>query len=64
MLLEHWHERWRRNEIGFHQDTINPYLVRLWQRLRLDPADPVFVPLCGKSRDMGWLHDQGTRYWG
>ena len=59
MLLEHWHERWRRNDIGFHQDTVNPYLVRYWPRLRLDPAAPVFVPLCGKSRDMRWLRDQG-----
>jgi len=59
MLLEHWHDRWRRNEIGFHQDTVNPYLIRYWSRLGLGPGDPVFVPLCGKSRDMRWLHDQG-----
>lgn len=59
MLLEHWHERWRRNDIGFHQDTVNPYLARYWPSLGLVPSDPVFVPLCGKSRDMGWLHNQG-----
>jgi thiopurine S-methyltransferase len=59
MLLEHWHERWRRNEIGFHQDTVNPYLERYWPQLGLEAADPVFVPLCGKSLDMRWLHDRG-----
>ena len=26
--MEHdfWHRRWRKNEIGFHQESINPYL--------------------------------------
>jgi thiopurine S-methyltransferase len=59
MLLEHWHDRWRRNEIGFHQDIVNPYLIRHWPELGLDAGAPVFVPLCGKSRDMLWLHDRG-----
>lgn len=59
MLLEHWHERWRRNEIGFHQNEVNPYLMRHWPRLHVDRRAPVFVPLCGKSRDMLWLYEQG-----
>lgn len=59
MLLEHWRERWLRNEIGFHQDRVNPYLTRHWQRLDVAPPAPVFVPLCGKSLDMLWLHRQG-----
>lgn len=59
MLLEHWHERWQRNEIGFHQDTVNPYLECYWPQLALGAGEPVFVPLCGKSLDMRWLHDQG-----
>lgn len=59
MLLEYWRERWRRSDIGFHQDTVNPYLVRYWARLQLAERAPVFVPLCGKSWDMIWLHEQG-----
>jgi len=59
MLLEHWRERWLRNEIGFHQDRVNPYLTRHWSRLALAAGAPVFVPLCGKSLDMLWLHRQG-----
>ena len=59
MVLEHWHDRWRRNEIGFHQNEVNPYLLRHWARLRLERRAPVFVPLCGKSRDMLWLYEQG-----
>jgi len=59
MLLEHWRERWLKNEIGFHQERVNPYLMRYWPRLKLASGAPVFVPLCGKSLDMVWLHDQG-----
>ena len=63
MEAEFWHERWRQNEIGFHQDTVNPWLEHLIEGRRKDndPACPprVFVPLCGKSRDMLWLADNG-----
>jgi thiopurine S-methyltransferase len=59
MEKEFWLERWDRQEIGFHQDEINPYLQQHWQVLRADPGSTVFVPLCGKSRDMLWLRGQG-----
>jgi thiopurine S-methyltransferase len=63
-MKDYWIERWKRSEIGFHQDEINPYLRRYWQELHLPPMNvggksEVFVPLCGKSRDMVWLRDQG-----
>jgi len=54
-----WHERWQNRQIGFHQDDINPYLVRYWPELKLETAGRVLVPLCGKSRDLIWLLDQG-----
>lgn len=50
-----WHQRWQDNLIGFHQADINPHLQSFWPRLGLRPGDAVFVPLCGKSRDMLWL---------
>ena len=59
MLLEYWQGRWQRNEIGFHQDTVNPYLVRHWERLGVKPPGRVFVPMCGKSVDMYWLYSRG-----
>lgn len=52
-------ERWEREEIGFHQDDVNPYLRQYWQELHLARGSEVFVPLCGKSRDMLWLRRQG-----
>jgi len=60
MKNEFWLERWERSEIGFHQDEINPYLLRYWQELPVPRGSEVFVPLCGKSQDMVWLRRQGT----
>jgi thiopurine S-methyltransferase len=59
MQAEFWLERWERNEIGFHQQAVNPDLRRYWPELGLAAGDPVFVPLCGKSGDMAWLRAQG-----
>ncbi len=64
MEPEFWHARWQRGEIGFHQDEINPHLVKFWPEIAVDPSLPVFVPLCGKSRDMAWLSDRGHPVWG
>lgn len=59
MEKDFWHERWKRKEIGFHQNETNPYLTRHWQTLHPARGAKVFVPLCGKSRDMLWLREQG-----
>lgn len=54
-----WLERWRQNQIGFHQDEINAHLQAFWSGLEVPAGAAVFVPLCGKSRDMLWLRAQG-----
>ena len=59
MKNEFWLKRWEREETGFHQGDINPYLRRYWPELNLDGDRTVFVPLCGKSLDILWLRDQG-----
>jgi len=59
MKRDFWLERWNRGEIGFHQDEVNPYLIKYWPQLNLSRGSIVFVPLCGKSRDMLWLREQG-----
>lgn len=61
MEADFWHERWRSGQIGFDQAQANPLLVRHFSRLELVTGDRVFVPLCGKSRDMGWLLANGCR---
>ncbi|MBI1251364.1 MAG: thiopurine S-methyltransferase [Alphaproteobacteria bacterium] len=61
--MEHafWRQRWERNEIAFHEGAPNAMLVKHWAALALPSRARVFVPLCGKTRDIGWLLRQGFR---
>jgi thiopurine S-methyltransferase len=54
-----WLERWRLDEIGFHQADYNARLMKHWPALNVPKGGTVFVPLCGKSRDMIWLAQAG-----
>ena len=56
-----WHQKWERNEIAFHQREANPLLVKYFGDLSLPKGSRVFVPLCGKTRDIHWLLSQGYR---
>jgi thiopurine S-methyltransferase len=56
-----WRGRWRDNAIGFHQPAANPLLTRNFPALGLEAGARIFVPLCGKSLDLGWLLGQGFR---
>lgn len=58
MEADFWRDRWRNNRIGFHQQDFNRYLLKHWPALG-EPEARVFVPLCGKSRDMIWLAERG-----
>jgi thiopurine S-methyltransferase len=59
MEADFWHRRWRKNEIRFHQNDFNRHLLKYWPRLDAEPGVRVFVPLCGKSRDLIWLAERG-----
>ena len=61
MHAEYWHERWDENRIGFHNAEAHVMLARHFAVLGLAKGARVFVPLCGKSRDIGWLLAQGCR---
>ena len=64
MNPDFWHQRWRDNQIGFHQPQVNPVLVKFFSRTGAAPGDKVLVPLCGKSLDMPWLQQQGHQVLG
>ena len=59
MEIDFWLERWEKSETGFHQQAINPYLMYFYGEKgpAVEQRDKfkVFVPLCGKSKDMLWL---------
>jgi thiopurine S-methyltransferase len=56
-----WHERWKKNEIAFHESKANPLLVKHFSALSLGKGRRIFVPLCGKSLDISWLLSNGYR---
>lgn len=56
-----WHAKWAKNDIGFHLAEANPLLVAHFGQLGLAEGDRVFLPLCGKTRDIGWLLAAGVR---
>jgi len=63
MEIDFWLERWNSGQAAFHQQHINPYLGYYYGEI--GPAQEkrsafrVFVPLCGKSRDLLWLSENG-----
>ena len=56
-----WHDRWQTNKIAFHEKNGNPLLVKHLDVLTLASGARVFVPLCGKTLDIGRLLAQGFR---
>lgn len=54
-----WHEKWKNGETAFHQHAVNPMLKQHIGKLSLTPGSRVFVPLCGKTKDIGWLLSEG-----
>jgi len=54
-----WHQRWEKNELGFHQKDANPLMAAHFGSLGLAPGARVLVPLCGKTLDIAWLLAQG-----
>jgi thiopurine S-methyltransferase len=54
-----WISKWKRNDISFHQHSINPLFQKYLPLLGLSAGDCLLVPLCGKTVDMDWLAKQG-----
>ncbi|USD22848.1 thiopurine S-methyltransferase [Microbulbifer variabilis] len=61
MEATYWHEKWKKNNIAFHEASGNSLLSEFFSQLSLSKGDRVFVPLCGKTRDIAWLLSGGYR---
>ncbi len=61
METSFWHQKWERGDIGFHESEINPLLIEHFEKLNLAKGSRVFLPLCGKTRDLAWLFACGYR---
>lgn len=56
MEQQFWHNAWAKSEKpGWQQDAANWALQQHW----VADSASVFVPLCGRSPDLEWLHQQG-----
>lgn len=56
-----WHQKWESNDIAFHQAEANSLLVNYFHELSLAKGGRIFLPLCGKTRDIAWLLSKGYR---
>ena len=56
-----WLDKWKDNNIAFHNSEANPLLIRYFKQLSLAEGSRVFLPLCGKTLDIAWLLSQGYR---
>lgn len=61
MEADFWMQKWQRGETAFHEKQVNPALVQYLSRLELQAGSRIFVPLCGKTLDIGWLLQQGYK---
>ncbi len=61
MESEFWQKKWEDNDIGFHQNEADRLLVKHFGALSLSQGQRIFLPLCGKTKDMGWLMSKGYR---
>jgi len=61
MDQDFWHERWHANQIAFHERNGNVLFTTHFPALELVANSRVFLPLCGKTRDIHWLLANGYR---
>jgi len=61
MQTNFWQQRWKDNEIRFHEPEANAFLVDHLTGLNLTSGSRVLVPLCGKTLDIHWLLGRGYR---
>jgi thiopurine S-methyltransferase len=60
--LEDWSARWREGRSGWHLGDVNQLLTKHFDIMIDGRTDiQIFVPLCGKTKDLKWMHDQGHR---
>ncbi|MBX2800553.1 MAG: hypothetical protein KTR31_22935 [Myxococcales bacterium] len=61
MDRDFWLDRWSTGRTGFHRDDVHPDLIAHADWLLPSPGQRVWVPLCGRSRDLAWLAEAGHR---
>jgi thiopurine S-methyltransferase len=60
MEKEFWNLKWEKDQIGFHQDEYNPYMIKYFEQFANQDLH-VFIPLAGKTKDILWFLAHGFR---
>ncbi len=61
MDAQFWINAWLEGRTAFHQSQYNEKLLTYFPKLSAGGGQSVLVPLCGKSKDLRWLRDQGLK---
>lgn len=56
-----WQSKWIKHELGFHLPFVHPILKRSLPLFNLPKSARVFLPLCGKTLDIGYLLAEGHK---
>ncbi len=57
MDSQFWTTAWNEGRTNFHQENYHDKLVEYFPQLNPEKGQKVLVPLCGKSKDLLWLHE-------
>lgn len=61
MNRHYWQQRWQQQDTSFHRPQVSNLLSEYFERLELKPNMQVFVPMCGKSLDVGFILEKKMR---
>jgi len=64
MDSQFWITAWNEGRTNFHQGNYHDKLVEYFPQLKPEEGQRVLVPLCGKSKDLLWLHGLNLRVHG
>lgn len=64
MDAQFWITMWNEGRTNFHSEITNDLLIKYFPLLHPKSDDKVLVPLCGKTKDLIWLHDLKLKVYG
>ena len=64
MDAKFWIDAWNEGKTNFHQQAYHPKLTEYFPKLNPQEGQKVLVPLCGKSKDLLWLHEMKLKVHG
>ncbi len=59
-----WIKAWNEGKTAFHQTHYHEKLTEYFPQLKPQKGQKVLVPLCGKTKDLLWLHDRSLHVHG